>query len=309
MFTKKLLFVLSLSFLPFLPATLMSSQKTDQKAQSAKISDEAERALSAANVLREEKAKTPETGIPEGLLAKAQGIAVVPNVVKAALGIGGTHGKGVLAKRTARGWGTPTFIDLSGGSFGFQIGVQSADLVLVFTNDDGINGILKGKLELGGEAAATAGPIGRTAAAGVPVTFDSPIYSYSRSKGLFAGIALKGNVITIDDSANQKVYGTNVTAENIVLKGIAPAPAAVRPFIEALNRFAPATASSKVSSKTTSGKVKGAAREAESETSEAGHEVKKAGKEVGKTAGRAGKKVGEAAADAVDPDRDRDQQK
>jgi lipid-binding SYLF domain-containing protein len=309
MFMTKLLFVLALSLLLFLPATLVSSQETVQKAQSAKISDESERALRAANVLRQEKAKTPETSIPEGLLAKAEGIAVIPNVVKAAMGIGGTHGKGLLSKRTAKGWGTPVFIDLSGGSFGFQIGVEAIDLVLVFTNDDGINGILKGKLELGGEAGVAAGPIGRTAAAGVPVTFDSPIYSYSRSKGLFAGVALKGNVISIDDGANQKVYGKNVTAQEVALKGVVPAPAAVRPFMEGLTRFAPPTASSKVSSKNAGERVKGAARDVKDETSEAGHEVKKTGKEVGKTAGRAGKKVGEGAADAVDPDRDRDKQK
>jgi len=309
MSTKKMLFALSLSFLLLLPGDLMSSQKTDQKGQSAKISDESERALSAANVVRKESAKTPETSIPEELLAKAQGIAVIPNVIKAAMGIGGTHGKGLLAKRGARGWGTPVYIDISGGSFGFQIGVQAVDLVLVFTNDDGINGILKGKFEIGGEAGATAGPIGRTAAAGVPVTFDSPIYSYSRSKGLFAGIALKGNVITIDDSANGKVYGKSMTAENIALKGVAPTPAAVRPFVEALNTFAPGPASSRVSSKSAGQKAKGTAKDVKDEAGEAGHEVKKAGKEVGKTAGHAGKKVGEGAADAVDPNRDSDKQK
>jgi lipid-binding SYLF domain-containing protein len=292
-----------------LPGDLISSQKTDQKAQSAKISDESERAMSAANVIRQESARTPETSIPEDLLAKAQGIAVFPNVVKAAMGIGGTHGKGLLAKRTARGWGTPIFVDISGGSFGFQIGVESVDLVLIFTNDDGINGILKGKFEIGGEAGATAGPIGRSVKAGVPVTFDSPIYSYSRSKGLFAGIALKGNAITIDDSANQKVYGKDVNAESIALKGFSPTPAAVRPFLEALNRFAPGPASSRVSSKSAGQKVKGTAKDVKDDASEAGHDVKEAGKEVGKTAGRAGKKVGEGAADTVDPNRDSDKQK
>jgi len=304
-----MLFALSLSFLLLLPSDLISSQKTDQKAQSAKISDESERAMSAANVIRQETTKTPETSIPEALLAKAQGIAVFPHVVKAAMGIGGTHGKGLLAKRTTRGWGTPVFIDISGGSFGFQIGVESVDLVLIFTNDDGINGILKGKFEIGGEAGATAGPVGRSVKAGVPITFDSPIYSYSRSKGLFAGIALKGNVITIDDSANQKVYGKNVNAETMALKGVSPTPAAVRPFLEALNGFAPGPASSRVSSKSAGQKAKGTAQDVKDDASEAGHDVKKAGKEVGKTAGHAGKKVGEGAADAVDPNRDSDKQK
>lgn len=284
-----------LIFLLLLPGDLISSQQKNQTAQDTKISDEAERALRAANVIKKEETRTPETSIPEELLAKAEGIAVFPNVVKAAMGIGGTHGKGLLAKRSAKGWGTPIFVDITGGSFGFQIGVEAVDLVLVFTNDDGINGILKGKFEIGGEAGATAGPIGRSAKAGVPVTFDSPIYSYSRSKGLFAGIALKGNAITIDDSANQKVYGKNVKAETIALKGISPRPAAVRPFVEALNTFAPGPATSRVSSKSTGQRVKGAAKDVKDEAGEAGHEVKKAGK-----------KVGEKAADTADPNRDSD---
>jgi len=305
---KKMLFTSCLIFLLSVPGNLISSQQS-QKAQDTKISDEAERALRAANVIKKEDTRTPETSIPEDLLAKAQGIAVFPNVIKAAMGIGGTHGKGLLAKRSARGWGTPIFVDISGGSFGFQIGVEAVDLVLVFTNDDGINGILKGKFEIGGEAGATAGPIGRSAKAGVPVTFDSPIYSYSRSKGLFAGIALKGNAITIDDSANEKVYGKNVKAETVALKGVSPKPAAVRPFVEALNTFAPGPASSRVSSKSTGQKVKGTAKDVKEDASEAGHDVKNAGKEVGKTTGRAAKKVGEGAADTVDPNRDSDKEK
>jgi lipid-binding SYLF domain-containing protein len=195
---------------------------------------EAERALSAANVVKE-LINTPESNIPEDLIRHAHAIAVVPNIVKGAFGVGGTFGKGIVARRMADGsWGTPAFIDLSGGSFGFQIGVSVTDLVLVFTKEDGLKGLFKDKLELGGEAGATAGPIGREAEVGTNLTFDSPIYSYSRSKGLFAGIALKGAVMTIDDSSNHKVYGEGVTGRNILLEGKVPPAPAVRPFLVAL---------------------------------------------------------------------------
>jgi lipid-binding SYLF domain-containing protein/peptidoglycan hydrolase-like protein with peptidoglycan-binding domain len=239
MFIRKLLFVVPLGFLLLLPNTVLTAEEKTKAAKnrdSVKISDEAERALSAANVVRG-MVGTPETSIPDALLERAEAIAVVPKVVKAALGVGGSFGKGLVARRTGQGWGAPAFIDLSGGSFGFQIGVESIDLVLVFTREEGLKGLLDGKLQLGGEAGVAAGPIGRTAAAGVPVTFNSPIYSYSRSKGLFAGIALKGSVMTIDDSANHKVYGKEVSGKDILLRGEVAATPVVRPFIEALQTY------------------------------------------------------------------------
>ncbi len=195
---------------------------------------EAERALSAANVIRE-LMNTPESNIPDDLMKRAKAVAVIPNIVKGAFGVGGTFGKGIVAKRNANGtWGAPAFIDLGGGSFGFQLGVSVTDLVLVFTREDGLEGLFKDKVELGGEAGATAGPVGREAQIGTNLRFDSPIYSYSRSKGLFAGIALKGAVMTIDDSANHKVYGEGVTGRDILLEGkVKPAPQ-VMPFLAAL---------------------------------------------------------------------------
>jgi lipid-binding SYLF domain-containing protein len=207
-----------------------------KKESSRENGKEAERALSAANVISE-LMKTPESNIPEELMERAHAVAVIPNIVKGAFGVGGSFGKGIVARRMAdRRWGTPAFIDLSGGSFGFQIGVSVTDLVLVFTREDGLQGLFKDKLELGGEAGATAGPVGREAEVGTNLTFDSPIYSYSRSKGLFAGIALKGAVMTIDDSANHKVYGEGVTGRDILLEGkVRPAPA-VTPFLVALKK-------------------------------------------------------------------------
>jgi len=206
------------------------------KKESMSEHKEAERALSAANVITE-LMNTPESNIPEDLMRHAHAVAVIPNIVKGAFGVGGTFGKGIVAQRLAdRTWGTPAFIDLSGGSFGFQIGVSVTDLVLVFTKENGLEGLFKDKLELGGEAGATAGPIGREAQVGTNLTFDSPIYSYSRSKGLFAGIALKGAVMTIDDSANHRVYGEGVTGRSILLERKVPSAPAVQPFVTALKK-------------------------------------------------------------------------
>jgi lipid-binding SYLF domain-containing protein len=203
---------------------------------------EAERALSAANILKEIM-KTPESSIPDELMEHAHAVAVIPNMVKGAFGVGGTHGKGLIVRRLAdHRWGTPSFIDLNGGSFGLQIGVSVTDLILVFTNENGLKGLFEDKLELGGEAGAAAGPVGRAAEAGTNLTFDSPIYSYSRSKGLFAGIALKGTVMTIDDSANQKVYGPKVTGRDLLLGGNVPPSPVVKPFLLALRNEVPSRA-------------------------------------------------------------------
>ena len=211
-------------------------KKAVSASESRDTGKEAERVLASANILKE-LINTPESNIPSELLDKAHAIAVVPNEVNAAFGVGGRHGKGVITRRLSdRRWGAPAFIDLSGGSFGLQIGVSITDLVLVFTKEDGLKGLFEDKVELGGSAGVAAGPIGRSAEAGTNVTFDSPIYSYSRSKGLFAGISLKGTVMTIDDSANHHVYGNNVSGREILLSGkVAPAPV-FGPFLKALKQ-------------------------------------------------------------------------
>lgn len=248
MVKNKLRVSLPLSVLLLLPLqgdARLRNEKVDRevgstKAVKANTGDQAERALHAANVVRQ-LLNTPESNIPQDLLERGQAIAVIPNLVKAALGVGGMHGKGLVVSRTSSGWGTPAFIDLSGGSFGFQIGVSATDLILVFTQKDGLKGLLEDKLELGGESGVAAGPVGRAAEVGTNVTFDSPIYSYSRSKGLFAGIALKGTVMTIDDSANHRVYGNNVSGTDILLRGeVRPTPV-VKPLLEALQRYEPQT--------------------------------------------------------------------
>lgn len=207
--------------------------------QSDEHSTEAERATNAANVLTEVM-HIPENSIPEKLMARAHGIAVIPHVVKGAFGIGGQWGKGLISQRHEDGsWSAPAYIEIGGGSFGPQIGVEASDIVLVFTDEDGIKGILKGKVKLGADASATAGPVGRNAEVGTDVLLRSAVFAYSRSKGLFAGISLDGSVIGMDDSANQKTYGTNVTAKDILLDNAVQANNAVQPFIEELQRVSP----------------------------------------------------------------------
>jgi lipid-binding SYLF domain-containing protein len=216
---------------------LLSAQA---RPSTAKQSDEATRAENAANVLSEIM-EAPDQGVPEALLKKAYGIAVIPHVVKGAFGVGGRYGKGLVAQRNADGgWGTPLFIEIGGGSFGFQIGVEATDVVMVFTNRDGIQPLLKGKLKIGADASATAGPVGRKAEVGTDILLKSAIYSYSRSKGLFAGIALDGAVIQLDDDANKSVYGKKSVAADVSTGRVrGTAVAIVQPFLRALQKYAP----------------------------------------------------------------------
>jgi lipid-binding SYLF domain-containing protein len=211
------------------------------RAATAKASDETVRAQNAATVLGEIM-DAPDQGIPEALLKRAYGIAVIPHVVKGAFGVGGRYGKGLVAQRNADGgWGTPLFIQIGGGSFGLQLGVEATDVVMVFTNADGIKPLLKGKLKIGADASATAGPVGRKAEAGTDILLKSAIYSYSRAKGLFAGIALDGAVIQLDDDANKSVYGKkSVAADAGTRKVTGTALTAVHPFLEALEKYASA---------------------------------------------------------------------
>jgi len=209
-------------------------------AQQAKQSAEVDRAAEAANVLNEVM-NIPESAIPEELMARAHGIAVIPHVVKGAFGIGGQWGKGLMSQRSEDGrWSQPAFIEIGGGSFGLQIGVQASDIVLVFTDESGLKGLLKGKVKLGADASATAGPVGRKAEVGTDVLLKSGVFAYSRSKGLFVGISLDGSVVSIDDDANWRVYGKDVTGEQILLGKGVRTNAAVDTFMKTLEKVSPA---------------------------------------------------------------------
>jgi len=200
--------------------------------------DERERALKAGEALSDIM-QIPEQGIPTDLMARAEAIAVIPHVVKAAFGIGGEGGKGLVTERTADGrWSAPSYIKIAGGNFGFQLGVSATDLVLIFTDRDGFQGLLDGKVKLGVDAGVAAGPVGRNAQVATDVLLKSPVLAYSRSKGVFGGIALDGSVVSIDESANRAAYGREIPAKEI-LSGTVHKNDVVMPFMRVLEQYAP----------------------------------------------------------------------
>ena len=177
---------------------------------------EDQRANDASRVLAE-ILRIPEESIPGNLLQEAHAIAVIPNVVKAGFVFGGRRGRGLIAIRGKDGtWSNPVFITLTGGSVGFQAGVQSADVILVFRSQAGVDSIVNGKFTLGGDASVAAGPVGRSAQASTDEQLKAAIYSYSRARGLFAGVSLDGTRLAIDNHSNEAVYGGDYTARAIV---------------------------------------------------------------------------------------------
>ena len=194
------------------------------------------RLLTATEVL-EEVQKMPDQRIPDALLSRAYGIAVIPDVTKIAFMFGGRHGNGVLVVRDKLNspWSNPTFIAVTGGSWGLQIGAQSSDIILVFTTRTGIEGIAGGKLTLGADASVATGPVGRQGSAATDINFNAEIYSYARTRGLFGGIALDGSVISIDRSANAAFYGKSGVTASDIFSGQAPAaPGTAQRFLERL---------------------------------------------------------------------------
>lgn len=177
----------------------------------------------------------PARGIPASLMADAQGIAIAPSVVKGGLGIGVRFGRGVLLVRDEAGkWRPPCFITLTGGSFGWQLGIQATDVVLVFKTRKSVQTLLSGKLTLGADTAVTAGPIGRQATAGADVTMRSAVFSYSRSRGLFIGLALDGTALLIDSKANAAYYGNNVQIAAIPADSV---PASAARLLENVKKY------------------------------------------------------------------------
>src|SRR5580704_12315857 len=172
----------------------------------------------------------PDSGIPEEVLEHAKCIAVVPHMVKAGFVFGGKGGKGVATCRTAKGWSAPAFITISGGSWGLQIGVEAVDLVMIIQNEKGMQKLLESNFHLGGDASAAAGPVGRHAEAGTNWKMDTEILTYSRAKGVFAGLTLEGASIRQDNDSRRAIYGPKVTTKALLLGKVA-APAATQPFL------------------------------------------------------------------------------
>jgi len=187
-------------------------------------SEEAERVKKAATVFDEVMA-APDNAIPNAILEKAEAIAVFPGTIKAGLGVGGHHGKGILSARSreAGAWSNPAFLTLTGGSFGAQIGAEQMDLILVVMNKAGLDNLLRNEFKIGGEASVAGGPVGRQAEASTDIQLKAEILSYSRARGLFAGVSLSGSAIREDEDANQRFYGRPGRNRDLVL---AP-PAAV----------------------------------------------------------------------------------
>ncbi len=187
---------------------------------------EAARAHNPVRVLTEIQA-IPESAIPDKLFDEGHAIVVIPDAIKAGLVVGGRRGHGLLSVKTADGtWSNPSFVTLTGGSIGFQAGVQSADIVLVFRSERGLESIVNGKFTLGADAGVAAGPVGRTAAAATDGQMKAEIWSWSRARGLFAGVALDGAVLSIDDAANEAAYGQDTTPRMIFESRIAQRPSA-----------------------------------------------------------------------------------
>ncbi len=197
--------------------------------------DAAKQAAKAAKVFTEIMA-APDKAIPNSVLDKSQCIAVFPQVIKGGFIIGARGGRGVASCRTGAGWSAPAYFDIKGGSIGPQIGAQATDFVLLFIGDDGMKSLLKSKFEMGGDASVAAGPVGRQAGASTDLRLDAQILSYSRSKGLFAGLELKGAVISVDESDMKSAYGAGVTAAD-ALTGKKPTPAAVKVYPATLARY------------------------------------------------------------------------
>src|SRR5580765_8564038 len=200
-----------------------------------------ERLENSGNVIKE-ILNVPDN-VPQDLLDKARCVVVLPSVVKFAIGIGGSYGRGVMTCRTGENftgpWGAPSIIALEGGSFGLQLGGQATDFVLLLMTPRSAEAVLSSKVKLGADASAAAGPKGRDAAAATDVTLRAEILSYSRSRGLFAGISLEGSTLRPDNDANEKVYGKKVTATEIIRQRAVPIPPSGRKLVSLLEKKSP----------------------------------------------------------------------
>jgi lipid-binding SYLF domain-containing protein len=217
------------------------SRKVETPTPAANPKKQKEAAKKADNAARvfDQVMEAPDRSIPRELLDRAEAVAVFPGVLKAGFVVGGRGGSGAISRRVTGGWSVPAFFKLGGASVGLQIGASKTDVVLLFMNGDALKGLLEDKFEMGGEASAAAGPVGRSASATTNLTLDAGILSYSRSKGLFAGLELKGAVINPDNDLNEAVYGQKASA---ILTGsnkirMEDAPSGVIVFPNALSRY------------------------------------------------------------------------
>lgn len=218
----------------------------DDKDSENDQSDVVKRIQASTEVLNEIMG-APDKAIPEKVLSDARCIAVVPSMVKIAVGFGGNHGKGVATCRTDHGWSAPAPIAMTGGSFGLQIGGQAIDVVMLVMNEKGMNSLLSSKFKLGGDASAAAGPIGRDAAADTDWKMKAEVLTYSRARGIFAGVDLTGSSITQDKDETRILYGKMEPFKDLLDGGV-PAPKSSTEFLHTLAKYAPNTPTPKQSS-------------------------------------------------------------
>jgi SH3 domain-containing YSC84-like protein 1 len=223
---KKLLSTLTLLILA--GSTISARAADDQHKLDAR--------LNAARATLDEIMSVPDKSVPNGIARKAVCVGVIPSVVKGAFIVGAEYGQGVVTCRTNGRWSAPVFIRLAGGSFGFQIGGQGTDLVLVALNDKGFQDLLKDKFKIGGDASAAAGPVGRDAQAATDLSMRAELLTWSRSRGVFAGIDLNGVSVSQNRGDTDELYGTQYTF-NQILHGVAAPPAATRPFLRAVSQY------------------------------------------------------------------------
>jgi SH3 domain-containing YSC84-like protein 1 len=237
-----LAFVLSLSGIA-LGQDKTEREKTNKRTQTSKteqgdrdMKDEIKQSQKAAKVFNEIM-RAPDNNIPQNFINDAECIAVFPEVLKAGFVVGGRGGRGLASCRVGNTWSAPAYLNLGGASLGLQIGAQSTDFVFLIMNKEGVESLLQSNVELGADASIAAGPVGRQAGASTDAKFNAQILSYSRSKGLFAGLELKGGVIETDEDDMRDAYGRNATAREVLKQNKSEAPAEIRAFPDTLARY------------------------------------------------------------------------
>ena len=223
------LFLVSVLLLLFVSSAVLTADRGDEVKR-----------LGRATEVFQEIMKTPDKGIPGDLLDKSECVAIVPGLKKGGLGLGGKYGKGlIMCRKQDRNWTAPSFITIEGGSIGFQIGFTQIDVVMLFMNQKGVEKLIGDKFTIGADASAAAGPVGRQTAAQTNIRLDAEILTYSRAKGLFAGISLDGATLRSDKDDNRDFYGKDIDARKILLDGTVEMPAEARSLASALSWQSP----------------------------------------------------------------------
>jgi SH3 domain-containing YSC84-like protein 1 len=248
----KIMLNLTFVFLLALCSTMLAQEKNDRdnthdqtqvsEGENRDMKDEIKQSQKSAKVFTEIMSIS-DKAIPENILEKAECVAVFPDVIKAGFIVGGRGGRGVASCRKGSSWSAPVYLNLGGGSFGLQIGAQSTDFVILVMNKEGVDSLLKSKFALGGDASVAAGPVGRQAGASTDARFDAQILSYSRTKGLFAGLELKGVMVQVDKDDMRDAYGRDVTAKEVLRENKVTAPAGIKAFPNTLAKYSTRIAS------------------------------------------------------------------